>query len=98
MHYVVFVRTDDTPDSDLGHYLANVGATIESHGGRLLAFGAPTRLEGAVEYTKTAILEFPSEAEARGWYDSPGYQELVASRVAAMGKPVDVNLLGGLAV
>ncbi|GAA0934455.1 DUF1330 domain-containing protein [Nonomuraea longicatena] len=96
MHYVVIVRTDATPDSDLGHYLANVGATLELFNGDLLAFTAPERLEGRVDYTRTAILRFPTEQAARGWYDSPQYQELADWRISTMGHPVDINLVPGL--
>ncbi|RBQ15804.1 DUF1330 domain-containing protein [Spongiactinospora rosea] len=96
MHYVVFVRTDNTPDSDLGHYLANVGATLEPFDGELLAFAAPERLEGRADYTKTAIVRFPTEQAARGWYASPQYQELVDWRASIMGHPVDVNLVAGI--
>ncbi|WP_410657675.1 DUF1330 domain-containing protein [Amycolatopsis sp. lyj-112] len=96
MHYVVIVRTDDTPDSDLGNYLANVGATLEPFSGDLLAFASPERLEGTVAYTKTAVLSFPSEQDARGWYDSPAYQELAAWRIGVMGHQVEFNLVPGL--
>ncbi|MEU6716235.1 DUF1330 domain-containing protein [Nonomuraea sp. NPDC046802] len=96
MHYVVITRTDDTPNSDLGYYLANVGATMEPHQGRLLAFEQPERLEGAGEFTKMAIVEFPSEEAARGWYGSAAYQKLAAWRIATMGKPVDFSLVSGL--
>ncbi|SHF63133.1 DUF1330 domain-containing protein [Streptoalloteichus hindustanus] len=96
MHYVVIVRTDDTPDSDLGHYLAHVGATLEPFEGQLLAFARPERLEGTVDYTKTAVLSFPTEEQARGWYASPAYQDLVAWRIATMGHPVEFNLVPGL--
>ncbi|GAA2440619.1 hypothetical protein GCM10010191_65670 [Actinomadura vinacea] len=96
MHYVLFVRTDATPDAELGRYLAGVGATLAEHDGQLLAFGAPARLEGPVEYTKMALVAFPSEQAARGWYASDGYQELADWRVQVMGHPVDVNLLAGL--
>ncbi|WP_045303975.1 DUF1330 domain-containing protein [Saccharothrix sp. ST-888] len=97
MHYVIFVRTDHTPDADLGHYLANVGATLEPFHGRLLAFDAPARLEGETAHSRIAILEFPAEEDARGWYHSPAYQELVAWRTGVLGRPVDVGLLKGLA-
>ncbi|KAA2263375.1 DUF1330 domain-containing protein [Solihabitans fulvus] len=95
MHYVVIVRTDSTQDSELGHYLANVGATLEPFEGQLLAFAAPERLEGTVDYTKTAVLAFPSEQTARGWYTSPAYQDLAAWRVATMGHPVELSLVPG---
>ncbi|MDI2127557.1 DUF1330 domain-containing protein [Yinghuangia seranimata] len=97
MHYVLFVRTDTTPDADLGHYLANVGATLAEHEGRLLAFGAPERLEGGVDYTRMALVAFPSADAARAWYASDAYQELAGWRVETMGHPVDVNLVAGLA-
>ncbi|MEU9076161.1 DUF1330 domain-containing protein [Kitasatospora sp. NPDC004745] len=96
MHYVVITRTDLTPDAALGHYLANVGATMEPYRGRLLAFGAPARLEGDTAYTRTAILEFPTEADAHGWYGSPAYQALAAWRIETMGHPVTVAAVAGL--
>ncbi|AUY50381.1 hypothetical protein C2142_17205 [Streptomyces sp. CB01881] len=96
MHYVVITRSDSTPDSDLGHYLANVGATMEPYGGRLLAFDVPQRLEGAGGFTKTAVLEFPTGEAARGWYSSAAYQEIAAWRIATMGGQVDINLVSGV--
>ncbi|SOB81510.1 DUF1330 domain-containing protein [Streptomyces sp. 1331.2] len=97
MHYIVITRTDHTSDAELGHYLANVGATMEPFRGRLLAFGAPARLEGETAYTKTAILEFPAEADADGWYHSPAYQALAEWRIATMGHPVTIASVSGLA-
>ncbi|PSK98851.1 uncharacterized protein (DUF1330 family) [Murinocardiopsis flavida] len=96
MHYIVIVRTDTVPDSDLGHYLANVGDTLARHNGRLLAFGAPSRLEGGVAYTKTAVIEFDSEAAATGWYHSDAYQDLASWRIQTLGHEVDINLVPGL--
>ncbi|WP_051710963.1 DUF1330 domain-containing protein [Streptomyces sp. NRRL S-350] len=96
MHYIVITRTDSTPDAALGHYLANVGATMEPYQGRLLAFDAPARLEGDTGHTKTAILEFPTEADAHGWYHSPAYQALAAWRIDTMGHPVTISALPGL--
>ncbi|MEV0624050.1 DUF1330 domain-containing protein [Nonomuraea sp. NPDC050404] len=96
LHYVVITRIDDTPDSDLGHYLANVGASMTPYGGRLLAFGTPQRLEGDTKITKTAILEFPSDESARNWYESAVYQNLAAWRIATIGGPVDFNLVSGV--
>ncbi|WP_438317563.1 DUF1330 domain-containing protein [Streptomyces sp. HUAS TT3] len=96
MHYVLFARTDDTPDSALGHYLTHVGPTLDAFGGRLLAFDSPARLEGPSTFTKTALVAFPTDRSARDWYTSPAYQELVAWRVRTMGHEVDVHLVAGL--
>ncbi|MGW1198391.1 DUF1330 domain-containing protein [Streptomyces sp. NPDC002536] len=97
LHYVIITRTDDTPDSALAPYLANVGATLEPYQGRLLAFGQPQRLEGTGKLTRTAILEFPSEDASRGWYESAAYQELAIWRIETMGGPVEFNLVSGMA-
>jgi uncharacterized protein (DUF1330 family) len=43
----------------------------------------PTLLEGKWHGPKTVILEFPSEAALRKWYDSPGYQAAKKIRTAA---------------
>lgn len=40
----------------------------------------PVVLEGAWPYTRTVLIRFPDETEARRWYDSPGYRELVKRR------------------
>ncbi|MFD7589797.1 DUF1330 domain-containing protein [Kitasatospora sp. NPDC059811] len=96
MHYVLITRTDHSPDAALGHYLANVGATMEPYQGRLLAFDTPARLEGETAYTKTAILEFPTAADADGWYHSPAYQALATWRITTMGHPVTITTVPGL--
>ncbi len=52
--------------------------------GRVLSVEeAPKLLEGEWNYTRTVLLEFPSEAEARLWYNSDDYQRLAGHRRAA---------------
>ena len=40
----------------------------------------PTVLEGEWPCDRTVLIRFPDEAEARRWYDSPEYRELVKHR------------------
>ncbi len=40
----------------------------------------PTVLEGSWPFSRTVLIRFPDEAEARRWYDSPEYRELVKHR------------------
>jgi uncharacterized protein (DUF1330 family) len=40
----------------------------------------PTVLEGAWPFGRTVLIRFPDEEEARRWYDSPEYRELVKHR------------------
>ncbi|MAE95662.1 MAG: hypothetical protein CL910_13475 [Deltaproteobacteria bacterium] len=40
-------------------------------------------VEGDWPYTRTVLLRFPDADEARRWYESPRYQELLAHRQQA---------------
>lgn len=62
-------------------YSQNVPAMIARAGGRYLARGgAVTSLEGDPETHRIVILEFPSEAAFRSWYDSEDYKPYQAMR------------------
>lgn len=62
-------------------YRAQVLATVEKHGGRFLVRGGQTeQKEGAWRPGRIVVLEFPSLAAARTWYDSPDYQPLAQLR------------------
>lgn len=43
---------------------------------------APVALEGQSPYTRYVLLEFPDQATAQAWYDSPEYQAAVPLRQA----------------
>jgi uncharacterized protein (DUF1330 family) len=43
----------------------------------------PVVLEGEWPCTRTVLIRFPDEQEARRWYGSPEYQELVEHRHAS---------------
>ena len=62
-------------------YRQQVPATIAAHGGRYLARGGATEvLEGDWSPRRCVILEFPSMAQLKAWWDSPEYQPLRAIR------------------
>lgn len=57
-------------------YTARSPAIIAQHGGRLLARGGATEvLEGDGHPDRVVIIEFPSMEAARGFYNSPEYQQ-----------------------
>lgn len=63
---------------------------LSRYGGRLLSVDeAPKVVEGEWDYTRTVLLEFPSEDQALSWYHSREYQELSLHRRAAS----DANLV-----
>lgn len=64
--------------------------------GRMLAVDEHcTALEGEHPFTRTVIIEFPSEAAARAWYDSDAYQALAEHRHAS--SDGNIVMLTGLA-
>ncbi len=73
--YVVFIRETTRDSSELETYWQKAPAAMVGHNFKALAaYGPHEVIEGpAVE--GVAILEFPSYAEAKAWYDSPAYVE-----------------------
>jgi uncharacterized protein (DUF1330 family) len=62
-------------------YRQQVPATIAAFGGRYLVRGGALKvLEGAWSPKRCVILEFPSMAQLKAWYDSPAYVPLRAIR------------------
>lgn len=66
-------------------YSAAAGPTIVAAGGVILGRGKRVAtLCGEVSPDATLVARFPSADAARGWYDSPAYQALIALRDEAM--------------
>jgi uncharacterized protein (DUF1330 family) len=66
----------------LDQYTEKAGPTIAPYKGRVLAFDEePEVVEGRMEHPRTVIIEFPSMADFRAWYDSPEYQEILPLRL-----------------
>lgn len=78
--YVVAMLHVEDPET-FGGYAGAVGAVTERFGGRYLWAGPGTTvLEGDPAPNGMAIIEFPSEADARAWYESPEYAPLIELR------------------
>ncbi len=59
-------------------------AAIAAHGGRFIVRGgATTVLEGSWQPKRMVVIEFPSLAAARTFYDSPEYREARTVREGA---------------
>ena len=68
----------------LDQYVPKAGPAIKAHQGRTIAFDdEPEVVEGKIEYPRTVIVEFPSMAAFRAWYDSPEYQAALPLRLKA---------------
>jgi uncharacterized protein (DUF1330 family) len=80
--YIVFTREKTTDAAELAVYFEQVGATFAGHDVKVLArYGKYEVLEG--DATEGAVIvEFPSVAAAKAWYDSPAYREVRKHREA----------------
>jgi uncharacterized protein (DUF1330 family) len=71
MSVYVIVQGEVGNQGLLDQYVAKAGRTIKSHQGRTIAFDdEPEVVEGKIEYPRTVIVEFPSLAAFRAWYNS----------------------------
>lgn len=79
--YIVAELVVTDPVAYTRDYAAFVEPIVKAHGGRYLARGGTVEaIEGAAPAARIAILEFPSMAQARGFYGSPEYRKLAAIR------------------
>ncbi|HEX4109410.1 MAG TPA: DUF1330 domain-containing protein [Solirubrobacteraceae bacterium] len=68
----------------LEEYMRLAGPTLEPHGATIRAIDEePEVLEGVWPGTRTVVLEFPTRADLRAWYDSPEYQTAAQVRLRA---------------
>ncbi len=73
--YVVFIRERTRNPAEMEAYTPKAGASLAGHAVKVLAaYGKQEVLEGP-DVEGVVIVEFPSFAEAKAWYDSPAYRE-----------------------
>lgn len=76
------VTVTDLPAME--EYRKQVPATLAKYGGRFLVRGgAHQTVEGDWKPTRLVVIEFPSLANARRWYDSEEYRAPKALRMRA---------------
>jgi uncharacterized protein (DUF1330 family) len=80
---------DVTDAAGFEQYRQAVPAVLAAHGGRyLVRGGAQQAVEGSLPLKRLVILEFPSMAALRGFYDSPEYRPLLDLRLASTNSDV----------
>ena len=76
--------TNITDPDRYEEYKRQVAPMIAKAGGRYLARGGSHHLlEGDWHPVRMVVIEFPSIAALKGWYDSPEYQPIRALRESA---------------
>ncbi|MER5932492.1 DUF1330 domain-containing protein [Streptomyces sp. NPDC002054] len=66
--------------SDVIEYLECIQATLDPFAGRFVIHGPPAEVVEGNWPGSMVLIEFPSLAEARAWYDSPAYQTILHLR------------------
>ena len=67
---------------EMDQYRSGVHATVKQYGGKYrVAGGECEQIEGEWAPTFPVLLEFPSLADARAWYDSKEYSDLKTLRL-----------------
>ncbi len=80
----VIAEVTTTDPAAMEEYRKQVPATLAPYGGRFVVRGgAAETLEGDWRPTRLVVLEFPSLAQARAWYDSEEYRGPRAQRMRA---------------
>jgi uncharacterized protein (DUF1330 family) len=77
----VIADVEVTDPAAYEEYRKLVPATVVKYGGRYLVRGGPHEVrEGSWSPKRVVVLEFPSVADARRWYDSEEYRPARAIR------------------
>lgn len=80
--YVIFIREHTSNKQELKTYEELAPLTLSGRPVTPLAlYGALDVLEGPI-FEGAVVLEFPSTAEAKDWYNSPAYQAAAKHRLA----------------
>jgi uncharacterized protein (DUF1330 family) len=73
--YAVFIRERLRDPKVIEEYNAKAGSSLDGHFVRVLAaYGGHENLEGA-PIEGAVLLEFPTMAAAKAWYEGPAYRE-----------------------
>ncbi|RKN47272.1 DUF1330 domain-containing protein [Streptomyces hoynatensis] len=65
---------------DIADYIELIQPTLDPFGGRFLIHGGRSEVVEGQWEGDTVLLEFPGMKEARGWYESEEYREILPLR------------------
>ena len=80
-YFIANVR-EVSPGPDIVEYLQQIDATLAAHEGRFLVHGdQPEQVEGTW-HGQVIVIAFPTQEQARAWYRSADYQQILPLRLA----------------
>ena len=78
--YAVAHMRQVTMGPQIVEYLQRIDATLEPFGGRFLVHGGDMDVIENEWPGHLIVIEFPDRENARGWYDSSAYRQILALR------------------
>jgi uncharacterized protein (DUF1330 family) len=74
--YIIFTREKTTDPAELATYSAQAPATLAGHPVTPLAFYGPHEVLEGAPTEGVVVIEFPTVADAKAWYNGPAYSEV----------------------
>jgi uncharacterized protein (DUF1330 family) len=71
---------DPKPHPEVLDYIERIQDTLDPYGGRFVVHGPTVDVREGEWPGTIALIEFPTVEQARAWYVSPGYQEILPLR------------------
>jgi len=78
--YAIAHLRDIRVHADIAEYLDRIEKTLTPYQGRFLAHGPRVTVREGSWPGTIVIIEFPTAEQARGWYESPAYQDILPLR------------------
>jgi uncharacterized protein (DUF1330 family) len=78
--YAIAHLQEAAPHPDIAEYIERIAATFEPYGGRFLVHATQHEVKEGGWPGHVVVIGFPGIVEARGWWDSPVYQEIAPLR------------------
>ena len=92
-YFVANIKIND--ENEYEKYIEKVEEVFSKFEGKYLAVDdSPKLLEGKWKYTRSVLIEFPSEEEFKKWYYSDDYKNILKHRLE--GSDCDTILIKGL--
>ncbi|MGK5497983.1 DUF1330 domain-containing protein [Streptomyces sp. URMC 125] len=77
---IAHLRNHPGPHPDVIAYLERIQDTLEPFSGRFRVHGGPMEMREGEWPGSVVVTEFPAMEQARAWYDSEAYQEILPLR------------------
>ena len=68
------------PHPDVLEYMEKIQGTLDPFSGRFIVHGGAVEIREGTWPGNLVLIEFPDMANARSWYESPAYQQILSLR------------------